>query len=125
MTSSEIGSLAGSVCCASPGGGPRSCERARDLRSGLEIGFPASGIRVSGRAATSFCDETCGHAPQPSSRPGAIASRIGAHPRERIGRSEEHTSELQSLMRTSYAVFCLKNKKTTHIHTYYIDAVTL
>src|SRR3546814_4454963 len=28
------------------------------------------------------------------------------------GRSEEHTSELQSLMRTSYAVFCLKKKKT-------------
>src|SRR3546814_1318023 len=27
------------------------------------------------------------------------------------GRSEEHTSELQSLMRTSYAVFCLKKKK--------------
>src|SRR3546814_6319192 len=27
-------------------------------------------------------------------------------------RSEEHTSELQSLMRSSYAVFCLKNKKT-------------
>src|SRR3546814_4852311 len=32
-------------------------------------------------------------------------------------RSEEHTSELQSLMRISYAVFCLKNKKTTtHDH---------
>src|SRR3546814_10290730 len=29
-----------------------------------------------------------------------------------IGRSEEHTSELQSLMRISYAVFCLKNTKT-------------
>src|SRR3546814_4020456 len=28
-------------------------------------------------------------------------------------RSEEHTSELQSLMRNSYAVFCLKKKKTT------------
>src|SRR3546814_6392099 len=28
-------------------------------------------------------------------------------------RSEEHTSELQSLMRTSYAVFCLKKKKNT------------
>src|SRR3546814_6165252 len=28
--------------------------------------------------------------------------------------SEEHTSELQSLMRLSYAVFCLKKKKTTH-----------
>src|SRR3546814_6373153 len=30
----------------------------------------------------------------------------------RHGRSEEHTSELQSLMRISYAVFCLKKKKT-------------
>src|SRR3546814_10286593 len=30
-------------------------------------------------------------------------------------RSEEHTSELQSLMRISYAVFCLKKKKTTTI----------
>src|SRR3546814_4644180 len=29
-------------------------------------------------------------------------------------RSEEHTSELQSLMRISYAVFCLKKKKTSH-----------
>src|SRR3546814_1375546 len=29
-----------------------------------------------------------------------------------FGRSEEHTSELQSLMRISYAVFCLKKKKT-------------
>src|SRR3546814_3071821 len=31
------------------------------------------------------------------------------------GRSEEHTSELQSLMRTSYAVFCLKKKNETQI----------
>src|SRR3546814_9940494 len=36
-----------------------------------------------------------------------------------VGRSEEHTSELQSLMRISYAVFCLKKKKktTTTRHT--------
>src|SRR3546814_3585249 len=32
-------------------------------------------------------------------------------------RSEEHTSELQSLMRISYAVFCLKKKKTRQRHT--------
>src|SRR3546814_2058458 len=32
-------------------------------------------------------------------------------------RSEEHTSELQSLMRISYAVFCLKKKKKHHQHT--------
>src|SRR3546814_10001987 len=45
-------------------------------------------------------------------------------------RSEEHTSELQSLMRISYAVFCLKKKKTTKIlhHTQdirIIDIITL
>src|SRR3546814_9994698 len=31
-----------------------------------------------------------------------------------VGRSEEHTSELQSLMRISYAVFCLKKKNRVH-----------
>src|SRR3546814_2880465 len=36
--------------------------------------------------------------------------------RARDGRSEEHTSELQSLMRISYAVFCLKKKKTQQTH---------
>src|SRR3546814_8482957 len=38
------------------------------------------------------------------SAPGRISRRL---------RSEEHTSELQSLMRTSYAVFCLKKKTKT------------
>src|SRR3546814_5495583 len=37
------------------------------------------------------------------------------HRNPRAIRSEEHTSELQSLMRSSYAVFCLKKKKTTYI----------
>src|SRR3546814_10095519 len=36
-------------------------------------------------------------------------------------RSEEHTSELQSLMRISYAVFCLKKKNNTDNHTLYIN----
>src|SRR3546814_8074673 len=35
----------------------------------------------------------------------------GGRIRHHLRRSEEHTSELQSLMRTSYAVFCLKTKK--------------
>src|SRR3546814_7364527 len=41
-------------------------------------------------------------------------------PRGPVGRSEEHTSELQSLMRISYAVFCLKKKPkqyTRNLHT--------
>src|SRR3546814_6583161 len=40
------------------------------------------------------------------------------------GRSEEHTSELQSLMRISYAVFCLKNKnllQTTYTSIYHLN----
>src|SRR3546814_7362390 len=43
------------------------------------------------------------------------SSTRGASPRRRRGmlRSEEHTSELQSLMRISYAVFCLKKKTNT------------
>src|SRR3546814_2713094 len=36
--------------------------------------------------------------------------RLGGRTPQGAGRSEEHTSELQSLMRTSYAVFCLKKK---------------
>src|SRR3546814_10530503 len=43
------------------------------------------------------------------------ASRIDRHrPDDVPQRSEEHTSELQSLMRISYAVFCLKKKKNTN-----------
>src|SRR3546814_3331208 len=38
------------------------------------------------------------------------ADHVGA---EEFARSEEHTSELQSLMRISYAVFCLKKKNST------------
>src|SRR3546814_2070427 len=49
-------------------------------------------------------------------QPGALRAGYGA-----LHRSEEHTSELQSLMRNSYAVFCLKKKKyidisNTHIY---------
>src|SRR3546814_8603319 len=53
-------------------------------------------------------------------RRGRLCRRRGEHQisrlreaRRRAGRSEEHTSELQSLMRSSYAVFCLKKKNTT------------
>src|SRR3546814_14938224 len=45
-----------------------------------------------------FCCSRLLRSPQKTSHPSST------------GRSEEHTSELQSLMRTSYAVFCLKKK---------------
>src|SRR3546814_2125271 len=58
---------------------------------------------------------------------GSDQPAVGSHPQApRVGawagrsdprRSEEHTSELQSLMRISYAVFCLKKKNTTKSET--------
>src|SRR3546814_10163253 len=55
---------------------------------------------------------------------GVAVSALADAERERVDRrSEEHTSELQSLMRISYAVFCLKKKKQNKItlttHTYH------
>src|SRR3546814_2260948 len=46
----------------------------------------------------------------------AVGHSHPGHGHDHLRRSEEHTSELQSLMRISYAVFCLKKKKekTTH-----------
>src|SRR3546814_3179121 len=46
---------------------------------------------------------------------GSISAEhgIGRLKRDLLRRSEEHTSELQSLMRISYAVFCLKKKKSS------------
>src|SRR3546814_2633509 len=42
----------------------------------------------------------------------ALGNAVGSNITN-VGRSEEHTSELQTLMRNSYAVFCLKNKTKT------------
>src|SRR3546814_7854747 len=68
--------------------------------------------------------------PRSAASPGLISTNISccnsaSHRFERVSspppsystsRSEEHTSELQSLMRISYAVFCLKKKKEKKIH---------
>src|SRR3546814_10498490 len=53
------------------------------------------------------------HGPSPGDRPDRSGCRPGGgSTSQRVHRrSEEHTSELQSLMRISYAVFCLKKKK--------------
>src|SRR3546814_6818798 len=51
---------------------------------------------------------------------GAVASFICYYAVSFLKRSEEHTSELQSLMRISYAVFCLK-KKNNNKQTKYIN----
>src|SRR3546814_6871238 len=73
--------------------GARQCSpRARNRRSPL-----------GGRAHKRRCS-----LPAPTHTPFPYAEH------SRAPRSEEHTSELQSLMRIAYAVFCLKNKNTQH-----------
>src|SRR3546814_1234000 len=86
----------------------RSASRRNALLSATSTGGPAPGQRsiVAGNLPLPFVpllrfNRHCGN--------GA-----GFRSSERdwlAGRSEEHTSELQSLMRISYAVFCLKKKK--------------
>src|SRR3546814_4181118 len=76
----------------------------------LPLGIPQQGRDiVQRRRSVASLHEGTGRRFQ-YSRPAlflAAESRLG------FPRSEEHTSELQSLMRISYAVFCLKKKKTT------------
>src|SRR3546814_7506916 len=62
---------------------------------------------LQGHYRTDRSRTRCPKAGGRGSCPGALSNDVGA----RLGnRSEQHTSELQSLMRTSYAVFCLKKK---------------
>src|SRR3546814_5235128 len=72
---------------------PKASGRARTATSGIRS---AAGRSSSSIGVTQL---------RPSRRPSSERPRL---PTER---SEEHTSELQSLMRISYAVFCLKKKK--------------
>src|SRR3546814_2787235 len=76
-----------------------------------------SELEDSGIIRASNWGRTWPLAPPASAR--SVLSDARASPRTRPGtsfqrRSEEHTSELQSLMRISYAVFCLKKKKQPH-----------
>src|SRR3546814_8309960 len=88
------------------------------LSSGCVRSHRRSGMRMCAR----FMDRHSGSdwtrcssaaVPPPLPRRSAIAS-LGIE--KAFHRSEEHTSELQSLMRISHAVFCLKNKKKRNTH---------
>src|SRR3546814_6528273 len=72
----------------------------------------AAGISAGSATGCASCAPFRGRSGDKGSRTGFGGRRLEAGGRD-LGRSEEHTSELQSLMRISYAVFCLKKKKTT------------
>src|SRR3546814_5242146 len=83
---------------------------ARIIRAGYELLDLITFFTVGPKEARAWTVEKGARAPQAA---GAIHTDF-----ERgFIRSEEHTSELQSLMRISYAVFCLKKKNKTHKHT--------
>src|SRR3546814_4127451 len=84
---------------------PRRPERRRVQRDDPPPRHDAGGVARRPRGAGRRHDRQPRHLPE---RPPLAAL---------AARSEEHTSELQSLMRISYAVFCLKKKKHTHITT--------
>src|SRR3546814_5059920 len=88
------------------------------LHDALPIFTHANHFRASGCAQQSGLQLCQRHHPRTAERPGCYLSgqRRYAHVADvaapgRSQRSEEHTSELQSLMRISYAVFCLKKKQ--------------
>src|SRR3546814_6840111 len=86
---------------------------------------PGAGSERIVRGSREGVERDAAVGPDRGSRPGYRSRRRGrcrkpvAH-----GRSEEHTSELQSLMRISYAVFCLKKKTTTTQLTRYYSTKT-
>src|SRR3546814_9039428 len=72
------------------------------------VGRGGAAFRTARRIAGDRRARASGGAAEPGAR------RTGVRACHFPLRSEEHTSELQSLMRISYAVFCLKKKKTTN-----------
>src|SRR3546814_4370902 len=79
-----------------------------------------SSVRSEPSGGSSNCGEYCTQGAGKNAKPYALTgkSALSYIARGGITRSEEHTSELQSLMRISSAVFCLKKKQKTHIsHT--------
>src|SRR3546814_4161515 len=86
--------------------------------------FPYTTLFRSRRPAERRADGRCdgrGHVQRYAARAADIVIPEGRphqqHDAHDDRRSEEHTSELQSLMRISYAVFCLKKKKKNKCHT--------
>src|SRR3546814_9171840 len=90
--------------------------------------LPGAAAERASRSAASNASadgtRTSGCTPVPSQLPplnGLTGEPVGTNTaspsRVAPGRSEEHTSELQSLMRKSYAVFCLNKKKQTRLST--------
>src|SRR3546814_1253567 len=94
----------------------------RDIPRAYEIALGAEGDAVLARWGASLARDPGVGEPWDTYGPGvtgdepdrvAVPLTVDGDPTTLRSRSEEHTSELQSLMRISYAVFCLKKKTNT------------
>src|SRR3546814_1599558 len=113
VCSSDLGAgrasaaLDGQVCKLMDGRQPRADRLARDGRAddaddrGMRLRPDAPDVEVGDPRVARILDQRADFCRD---------MRVGA-----VERSEEHTSELQSLMRISYAVFCLKKKHKTRM----------
>src|SRR3546814_1495063 len=70
-----------------------------------------------------FMGVTSRHRPHRPRKHAASGGRRAPWLRSDVSRSEEHTSELQSLMRSSYAVFCLKKTQDRNATTHYTTRI--
>src|SRR3546814_809743 len=93
------------------------------------VDMPGTGDELHHFGWNACSSALCPYAPHPHIErrylivPGLRSSRI--HIVDTKPRSEEHTSELQSLMRISYAVFCLKKKKKKSNQSYKYNNTTI
>src|SRR3546814_3410587 len=98
----------------------RAGDERRDVRAGPhpveQVQPPGSHVRDARRELEAEQVAEREHVVGDAAAVGVVALDIElrAVVKQNIERSEEHTSELQSLMRITYAVFCLKNKNRKH-----------
>src|SRR3546814_9984967 len=94
----------------------RLCAYCRAYPPAIAIGLSTAGVSPNSSNTSRVCAPSDGVGP--ATLPGVCENHDGM-PGKRTGpsavRSEEHTSELQSLMRISYAVLCLKKNKINTI----------
>src|SRR3546814_9750422 len=126
----RISDWSSDVCSSDLDGGVRVVETAGQRAADHSAQLKANGVKIIhkctavrhalaaerlGVDAVSVDGFECAGHPGEDDIPGLILLPVAANrlsiPMLASGRSEEHTSELQSLMRISYAVFCLKKKK--------------
>src|SRR3546814_5318443 len=105
----RISDWSSDVCSSDLGGSGGGGVSGRRRRKPAPAGHPLSRVFAFARPANAPSPRTRSGV-QRASNAGVLGSVEGDH---RSRRSEEHTSELQSLMRISYAVFCLKKKTLT------------